>query len=136
MVGRTTAPILRLIFGRLADGVSAGLCNRSATRVAAPGSGYPPIMRECAMGRVWIVAAGMSLLIAGSVPGLAACSNETANAMAQQFSALVKLKMKTKPDEMGDLASEFGDVMANAADGVSDRTCADLDRLVKKARAL
>lgn len=88
------------------------------------------------MGRDGIVAGAMILLIASSAPALAACSNETASALAQQFGALVKLKMTTKPDEIGYLGSEFGDVMSRAANGVSERTCSELDALVKKARAL
>ena len=80
--------------------------------------------------------AALALLFAAPGSGRAACSNAAANAKAQEFAALVKQKMPTKPDETGDLAAEFGDAMSDAAGAVTDDTCARLDALVRKARAL
>ncbi|WP_158743813.1 hypothetical protein [Acidisphaera sp. L21] len=82
------------------------------------------------------VAAALFVLLAPAV-ALAACTNATANAKAQEFSVVMQQKMSSKPDEMGDLASEFGDVMADAGSGgVTEQTCVRLDALLKKAKAL
>lgn len=81
---------------------------------------------------------GLLILALCTGPGVAfaACTNPAANAKAQEFAAIMKQKMATKPDEMGDLASEFGDVMTAASSGVTERTCTQLDALVKRAKAL
>lgn len=80
--------------------------------------------------------AALVALFAAPGSGWAACSNAAANAKAQEFAVLMRQKMATKPDEIGDLASEFGDAMADAAGGVTDETCMRLDAVVRKARAL
>ena len=67
---------------------------------------------------------------------LAACSNESANVKAQEFGAIAKRKMQTKPDEMGDLAGEFGDMMAETAGKVTEQTCTKLDDMIRKANRL
>lgn len=66
----------------------------------------------------------------------AACSDASAYAKAQEFTALSKLKMTSKPDEMGDLAAEFGDAMADTAGRVTEQTCTTLDIFLKRAKAL
>jgi hypothetical protein len=84
---------------------------------------------------VGVAAALLVVLAPGAV--WAACTNASANAKAQEFGVVMQQKMSSKPDEMGDLASEFGDVMAAAGSGgVTEQTCVRLDALLKKAKAL
>lgn len=66
----------------------------------------------------------------------AACSEASASAKAQEFAALSKQKMTSRPDEMGDLAAEFGDAMAETAGRVTEQTCSRLDSLLRRAKAL
>lgn len=84
--------------------------------------------------------AAFTILLCASVGwscgALAACSNETAHAKAQEFAAIAKRKMQTSPDEMGDLAGEFGDTMAGTAGKVTEQTCTKLDELIQKASRL
>ena len=88
------------------------------------------------MNRCTFMGVMLSGLVCFSAGAPAACSNANANAKAQEFAALMRRKMATHPDEMGDLAAAFGDMMAATNGNVTDETCAKLDDMLRRAARL